>query len=68
MQHPDVPLISFTGSTTIGQRIQVVSAPYTKKLSLELGGKNAAVIFDDVDLETCVNTTIHSSFGNQVIR
>ena len=35
--HPDVPLISFTGSTVVGQRIQALSAPYIKRLSLEVG-------------------------------
>ncbi|XP_039270810.2 2-aminomuconic semialdehyde dehydrogenase-like [Styela clava] len=63
--HPDVPLISFTGSTAVGQHIQEVTAPWTKKLSLELGGKNAAVIFADVDLEKCIETTVRSSFANQ---
>ena len=36
VKHPDIPVISFTGSTLIGQRIQTVSAPYIKKLSLEV--------------------------------
>jgi acyl-CoA reductase-like NAD-dependent aldehyde dehydrogenase len=44
-------LISFTGSTLIGRRIAALAAPSHKKLSLELGGKNAAVVFDDVDLD-----------------
>ncbi|KAK2560208.1 2-aminomuconic semialdehyde dehydrogenase [Acropora cervicornis] len=58
VQHPDVPLISFTGSTATGQAITQMSAPFFKKLSLELGGKNAAVIFDDADLEKCISTTV----------
>ncbi|XP_044181171.1 2-aminomuconic semialdehyde dehydrogenase-like isoform X1 [Acropora millepora] len=65
VQHPDVPLISFTGSTATGQAITQMSAPFFKKLSLELGGKNAAVIFDDADLEKCISTTVRSSFANQ---
>lgn len=65
VQHPDVPLISFTGSTATGQAITQMSAPFFKKLSLELGGKNAAVIFNDADLEKCISTTVRSSFANQ---
>ncbi|KAJ8355760.1 hypothetical protein SKAU_G00185540 [Synaphobranchus kaupii] len=41
------------------------SAPYCKKLSLELGGKNPAIIFQDADLDECIPTTIRSSFSNQ---
>ncbi|XP_018412441.1 PREDICTED: aldehyde dehydrogenase family 8 member A1 isoform X2 [Nanorana parkeri] len=63
--HPDVPLISFTGSTVTAQRIIEKSAPYCKKLSLELGGKNPAIIFEDANLEDCINTTVRSSFSNQ---
>ncbi|XP_013400923.1 aldehyde dehydrogenase family 8 member A1 [Lingula anatina] len=65
IRHPDVPLISFTGSTAVGRHIQEVTAPNTKKLSLELGGKNAAIIFEDCDLANCITTTLRSSFTNQ---
>lgn len=64
--HPEVPLISFTGSTTTARIITELSAPYCKKLSLELGGKNPALIFADADLDQCVETTVRSSFSNQV--
>ncbi|XP_062344820.1 2-aminomuconic semialdehyde dehydrogenase isoform X2 [Cinclus cinclus] len=64
--HPDVPLISFTGSTLTAQRITEKSAPHCKRLSLELGGKNPAIIFDDADLGQCIPTTVRSSFANQV--
>ncbi|XP_010023051.1 PREDICTED: aldehyde dehydrogenase family 8 member A1 isoform X3 [Nestor notabilis] len=64
--HPDVPLISFTGSTLTAQRITEKSAPHCKRLSLELGGKNPAIIFDDADLSQCIPTTLRSSFANQV--
>lgn len=64
--HPDVPLISFTGSTATARVITERSAPYCKRLSLELGGKNPAVIFADADLERCIETTVRSSFSNQV--
>lgn len=64
--HPDVPLISFTGSTLTAQRIMEKSAPHCKRLSLELGGKNPAIIFDDADLTQCIPMTLRSSFANQV--
>ncbi|KAJ3607138.1 hypothetical protein NHX12_026652, partial [Muraenolepis orangiensis] len=63
--HPDVPLVSFTGSTATAQRITERSAPHCKKLSLELGGKNPALVFADADLDQCVATTVRSSFSNQ---
>lgn len=66
VSHPEVPLISFTGSQPTAERITVLSAPYCKKLSLELGGKNPAIIFEDANLEECVPTTVRSSFANQV--
>ncbi|XP_057678327.1 2-aminomuconic semialdehyde dehydrogenase [Corythoichthys intestinalis] len=65
VSHPDVPLISFTGSTATARLITERSAPYCKKLSLELGGKNPAIIFADADLDRCVETTVRSSFSNQ---
>lgn len=63
--HPKIKAISFTGSTRAGQDIASVAAPMFKKLSLELGGKNPIIIFDDCDLEEAVKTTIRSSFSNQ---
>ena len=63
--HRDVPLISFTGGTETAAAIGRRAAPLYKKMSLELGGKNPAVIFADCDLEVAVNTTIRSSFTNQ---
>jgi acyl-CoA reductase-like NAD-dependent aldehyde dehydrogenase len=47
-------MISFTGSTAVGQHIARVAAPMMKKLSLELGGKNAAVVFADANLDQCL--------------
>ena len=63
--HPQIKAISFTGSTRAGQRIASLLAPQLKKYSLELGGKNAAVIFSDVDLDYAVKETVRSSFTNQ---
>jgi aminomuconate-semialdehyde/2-hydroxymuconate-6-semialdehyde dehydrogenase len=65
VRHPHVPLLSFTGSTLTGQLITEASAPYCKKLSLELGGKNANIIFEDANLDECVATSVRSSFTNQ---
>ena len=63
--HPDIHAISFTGGTRTGQEIARTAAPMFKKLSLELGGKNPVLIFDDCDFETMLRTTVHSSFRNQ---
>ncbi|XP_065897799.1 2-aminomuconic semialdehyde dehydrogenase-like [Dysidea avara] len=63
--HPDVPLISFTGGTVTGAHISAKAAPFCKRLSLELGGKNAGIVFEDVDLDKCIPTMIRSSFANQ---
>ncbi len=63
--HPGVPLVSFTGGTVTGRAIASVAAPMFKKLSLELGGKNPNLIFDDCDFEKALETTIRSSFLNQ---
>ncbi|MCB0461555.1 MAG: aldehyde dehydrogenase [Flavobacteriaceae bacterium] len=65
IEHPDIKAISFTGGTATGAHIAKVAAPMFKKLSLELGGKNPNIIFDDCDYEDMLNTTIRSSFGNQ---
>lgn len=64
-EHPDVPMISFTGGTATGQQISRVAAPMFKKLSLELGGKNPNIIFDDCDFDDMLSTTVRSSFANQ---
>ena len=63
--HPDIPAISFTGGTATGARIAAVAAPMFKKLSLELGGKNAVLVFADCDFDTMLKETVRSSFSNQ---
>ncbi|HEX7847297.1 MAG TPA: aldehyde dehydrogenase [Chitinophagaceae bacterium] len=65
VKHPDIKAISFTGSTRAGERIASVAAPMFKKLSLELGGKNPAIIFADCDWVKMMTDTIRSSFSNQ---
>jgi len=64
-KHPDIPVISFTGGTVTGAEIIKTAGPMFKKLSLELGGKNPNIIFDDCDFEKALGTTMHSSFANQ---
>jgi aminomuconate-semialdehyde/2-hydroxymuconate-6-semialdehyde dehydrogenase len=64
-EHPDVPMISFTGGTETGATIARVAAPMFKKLSLELGGKNPTIIFADCDFEETLKTTLRSAFANQ---
>ena len=63
--HPDIAAVSFTGGTVTGARIAGHVAPKFKKMSLELGGKNPAVIFEDADMEEALRTTLRSSFANQ---
>ena len=64
-KHPDIPVISFTGGTITGAEIIKTAGPMFKKLSLELGGKNPNIIFDDCDFDKALKTTVHSSFANQ---
>jgi acyl-CoA reductase-like NAD-dependent aldehyde dehydrogenase len=52
--HPQVPVIAFTGSTAVGQRIAQLAGPMIKKLHLELGGKDAFIIAEDADLDVAV--------------
>ena len=59
---PDVDMISFTGSTVVGQRIAAAGAPTMKRLLMELGGKGAAVVFEDADLKAVVGA-IGSTFA-----
>ncbi len=65
VEHSDVPLISFTGGTVTGRKIAETAAPSFKKLSLELGGKNANIVFADSDLDRAVKGSIRASFLNQ---
>ena len=65
VSHTAVKAISFTGSTRAGERIARIAAPKFKKLSLELGGKNPAIIFADCNWNRMMDETIRSSFSNQ---
>lgn len=63
VKHPDVPLISFTGESRTGQIIFGNAAPFLKGLSMELGGKSPAVVFDDADLDTAVDACVFGVFS-----
>jgi len=63
--HPKIKAISFTGGTSTGSRIASIAAPLFKKLSLELGGKNPNIIFEDANLDKAIETSINTSFLNQ---
>jgi aminomuconate-semialdehyde/2-hydroxymuconate-6-semialdehyde dehydrogenase len=65
VKHPKIKAISFTGGTSTGKYIASTAAPMFKKLSLELGGKNPNIIFDDCDFKEMMSTTLRSSFANQ---
>ncbi|WP_030490774.1 aldehyde dehydrogenase family protein [Micromonospora chokoriensis] len=62
--HPDIDMISFTGSTRAGQRIAAVAAATVKRVALELGGKGANIILDDADLPTAVDRGLMMAFSN----
>lgn len=63
INHGDVKLISFTGSTDVGKKIAIAAGPDLKRVSLELGGKNAAIVLDDADLELAADQIVKSAFG-----
>ena len=65
IEHKDVQAISFTGGSKTGESIARVAAPQFKKLSLELGGKNATLVFADCDFVHTVNETVRAAFSNQ---
>ena len=65
VQHPKINLISFTGGTLTGKKVAETAAPMFKKLSLELGGKNATIILDDANLDSSIPEIARSAFMNQ---
>ena len=64
VRHPLVSKISFTGSTEVGAGVMAAAAPDIKRVSLELGGKSASVVFADADLDTCVESSIFAVYDN----
>ena len=63
ISHPDVDLISFTGSTEVGKRINEVAGGSLKRVSLELGGKNAQIVMNDADQELALEAVLWGAFG-----
>ncbi|HEX5810275.1 MAG TPA: aldehyde dehydrogenase family protein [Anaerolineales bacterium] len=63
VEHPDVRVLSFTGSTPVGRAIAEAAARLNKKLSLEMGGKNAIIVLDDANLDLVTEATLWAAFG-----
>jgi len=64
VQHPDVAKVAFTGSTDVGKRIGALAAESIKRVTLELGGKSANIVFADADLEKAAASAPPAVFGN----
>ena len=62
--HPDIDIVSFTGSTNAGKRVSALAAQTVKRVALELGGKSAAVVLDDADFPRAVRAVVSSCFLN----
>ena len=62
--HPDVRMVSFTGSTRTGQRIGELAGRGTKRVTLELGGKAPLIVFEDADIEAAVQGAVAGAFVN----
>jgi len=63
VEHPDVPVISFTGSTTTGAIVGETCGRLHKRVSLEMGGKNAMIVMDDADLDLALDGVLWGAFG-----
>jgi acyl-CoA reductase-like NAD-dependent aldehyde dehydrogenase len=63
LHHPDVAVISFTGSTESGRHVAIEAAKSLKRVSLEMGGKNAVIVMDDGDLDLAVEGILWSAYG-----
>lgn len=63
IQHPDVNVISFTGSTETGRHVALEAARSLKRVSLEMGGKNAVMVMEDADLDLAVEGILWSAYG-----
>ena len=64
VEHPDVAVVSFTGSTSVGRMIARVAGERLAKVCLELGGKNPLVVCDDADLEAAADAAALSAYSN----
>src|SRR5207302_8009379 len=63
VEHPKVPVISFTGSTETGRLVGETCGRMHKRLSLEMGGKNAMIVLDDANLELALDGVLWGAFG-----
>lgn len=63
-EHPDVAVLSFTGSTAVGRRLAEAAGKRLARISLELGGKNAFIVCDDADIDNAVRWAALSAFSN----
>ncbi|WP_274308908.1 aldehyde dehydrogenase family protein [Solibacillus daqui] len=63
IEHPDIRIISFTGSTATGSKVAELGGKHLKKVSLEMGGKNAVIVMDDADLDLALEGILWSAFG-----
>ncbi len=63
LPHPDIALVSFTGSTETGDHVALEAARTRKRVSLELGGKNAIIVLDAADLDLALDGIVWSAFG-----
>jgi betaine-aldehyde dehydrogenase len=64
VRHPLTRKVSFTGSTEVGSRVMATAAESITRVSLELGGKSANLVFEDADLDVCVESSVFSVFDN----
>ena len=62
--HPEVDMVSFTGSTSAGVSVSKAAAPTIKRVTLELGGKSANVIMDDADIQKAAKMAVYACFNN----
>jgi len=64
-EHPEVDMITFTGSTQIGKKVMAAAAGTVKKVELELGGKNPQIVMADADIESAVDAVVFGVYFNQ---
>ena len=63
LKHPQVRLVTFTGSTEMGREVAIRAAEHLKRVSLEMGGKNAIIVLDDADVDLAIEGILWSAFG-----